>query len=83
MPRPNKWWLVIVPVVSIIAARSSPVDTQSRANTGVTIFEGARLITGDGSAPIESSAFIVENTQFTRIAGAVNFRRQPERPMWI
>ena len=32
-----------------------------------TLFEGARLITGDGGAPIENSAFIVENTQFTRV----------------
>ena len=35
--------------------------------TGVTVFEGARLITGDGSAPIEGSAFIVQNDQFTRV----------------
>ena len=34
---------------------------------GATLFEGARLITGDGSAPIENSAFLVENTQFTRV----------------
>src|SRR5579864_6302336 len=34
---------------------------------GVTLFEGARLITGDGSTPIENSAFLVENTQFTRV----------------
>jgi imidazolonepropionase-like amidohydrolase len=30
------------------------------------LFEGARLITGDGST-IENSAFLVENTQFTRV----------------
>jgi imidazolonepropionase-like amidohydrolase len=35
--------------------------------TGVTLFEGARLITGDGSAPIENSAFIVRNNEFTQI----------------
>jgi imidazolonepropionase-like amidohydrolase len=34
---------------------------------GPTLFENARLIVGDGSAPIESSAFIVENGRFTRI----------------
>ena len=39
--------------------------TQVKGQT--TLFEGARLITGDGSAPIENSAFLVENTQFTRI----------------
>jgi len=31
------------------------------------VFEGARLITGDGSAPIENSAFLVENNRFTRV----------------
>jgi imidazolonepropionase-like amidohydrolase len=33
----------------------------------VTLFEGARLIMGDGSGPIESSAFIVENDRFTSV----------------
>jgi imidazolonepropionase-like amidohydrolase len=31
-----------------------------------TVFEGARLIVGDGTA-IENSAFVVEGTQFTRV----------------
>ena len=33
----------------------------------VTVFEGARLITGDGSAPIENSAFVVTNDRITQI----------------
>jgi len=33
----------------------------------VTLFEGARLIVGDGSPPIENSAFIVQNNRFTGI----------------
>lgn len=32
-----------------------------------TVFEGARLITGDGSAPIENSAFIVTGNAFTQV----------------
>ena len=32
-----------------------------------TLFEGARLITGDGKAPIENSAFLVENKRFSRV----------------
>src|SRR5262245_33964580 len=32
-----------------------------------TLFEGARLITGDGAPPIENSAFIVERGQFGRV----------------
>ena len=31
------------------------------------MFEGARLITGEGTAPIENSIFIVENDQFTAV----------------
>src|SRR5262249_54485988 len=31
------------------------------------LFEGARLIVGDGSAPVENSAFLVENNRFTRV----------------
>jgi imidazolonepropionase-like amidohydrolase len=32
-----------------------------------TLFEGARLIVGDGKAPIENSAFLVENNRFTHV----------------
>src|SRR5579871_594275 len=32
-----------------------------------TVYEGARLITGDGSAPIADSAFVVENGRFTAV----------------
>jgi len=50
----------------LLAACSAPVGTSARA-TGVTVFEGARLITGDGSAAIENSAFIVDNNQFSSV----------------
>jgi imidazolonepropionase-like amidohydrolase len=33
----------------------------------VTVFEGARLIVGDGSAPIEDAALIVEKNHFTQV----------------
>lgn len=32
-----------------------------------TVFEGARLIVGDGRAPIEDAVFIVENARFTQV----------------
>jgi imidazolonepropionase-like amidohydrolase len=32
-----------------------------------TVYEGARLIVGDGSAPIADSAFVVENGRFTAV----------------
>src|SRR5205085_2436980 len=34
---------------------------------GAILSEGARLIPGDGSAPVENSAFLVENAKFTKI----------------
>jgi imidazolonepropionase-like amidohydrolase len=42
------------------------LDGQTR-QPSVTVFEGARLITGDGSAPIENSAFIVTGNAFTQV----------------
>jgi imidazolonepropionase-like amidohydrolase len=52
--------------VLVVAAMSLSLVGQAPAGR-VTVFEGARLITGDGSAAIENSAFIVENNQFTRV----------------
>ena len=45
----------------------SQAGAQQATAARVTLFEGARLITGDGSAPIENSAFLVENARFTRV----------------
>jgi len=50
--------------VACASPPESPTDTPAGA---VTLFEGARLISGDGSAPIEVSAFVVENDTFTRV----------------
>ena len=38
--------------------------------TGTTVFEGARLIVGDGSAAIDNSTFIVNGTRFTQVGRA-------------
>jgi imidazolonepropionase-like amidohydrolase len=34
---------------------------------GVTAFEGARLLVGDGSAPIENAVFVVDGGRFTQV----------------
>ena len=49
-----------------VAACSPRVEEQTNT-AGVTVFEGARLITGDGSGPIENATFIVQNNQFTQV----------------
>ena len=46
---------------------STPETVEVPAPTAVTVFEGARLIVGDGSEPIEDAAFIVENDRFTAV----------------
>jgi imidazolonepropionase-like amidohydrolase len=48
-----------------VAAAAQTVATPS--TTAITVFEGARLIAGDNQAPIEDSAFIVENGKFLRV----------------
>src|ERR1700693_2681436 len=64
-----KWMpscLLVAGSLFFTMAWSSRIVAQTR-RAGVTVFEGARLITGDGGAPIENSAFIVENNLFTRV----------------
>ncbi len=60
----SKWAVVFGAACSLHAGMSSQTPSAARA---ITLFEGARLIAGDGMAPIENSAFIVENDRFTRI----------------
>src|SRR4051812_22678273 len=58
--------ILIAACLSISTACSQRTENQPPPPI-VTVFEGARLIAGDGSAPIEDSAFIVENDQFTYV----------------
>ena len=51
----------------LAAGCSTPEPVKAPQATAVTVFEGARLIVGDGSDPIEDAAFIVENDRFTAV----------------
>ena len=53
----------------LVSVSLAPACTDAPAPppTGAVLYEGARLITGDGSEPIERSAFLVENGRFTRV----------------
>src|SRR5262245_59821270 len=58
----------LVVLVSVIApACSSPNENQAPPTERSTVFEGARLITGDGSAPIEDSIFTVTDGAFALV----------------
>ena len=59
--------LSIVLATAIVAGCSSRGEGPTPAASAVTVFEGARLITGDGGAPVENSAFVVENNRFTAV----------------
>jgi imidazolonepropionase-like amidohydrolase len=52
------------------AACSAPAASQGPASSAITLFEGARLITGEGGAPVENSAFLVERGRFVRVGRA-------------
>jgi imidazolonepropionase-like amidohydrolase len=54
----------LIACVILASAWFSTVESQGRP---ATVYEGARLITGDGNPPIENSAFVVEDIRFTRI----------------
>jgi len=58
---------VILAGLLLAAAWMLRASAQSGTVAGAALFEGARLITGDGGAAIENSAFLVENAHFTRI----------------
>lgn len=49
------------------SACSTPATDQPPELTGVTVFEGARLIVGDGSDPIEDATFVVDDTRLVQV----------------
>jgi imidazolonepropionase-like amidohydrolase len=52
--------LVLAAVAALNAGQATPAGS-------VTVYEGARLIAGDGRAPIENSAFVVDRNGFTEV----------------
>jgi imidazolonepropionase-like amidohydrolase len=52
---------------SIGGACSSPPAAMSSQASTVTLFEGGRLIVGDGNAPIDNAAFLMEDGRFTKV----------------
>jgi imidazolonepropionase-like amidohydrolase len=64
----RRWTAVAAFIVAAsIGAIAIAVQAQSRRSQTAVFFEGARLITGDAAAPIERSAFLVEDGAFVRV----------------
>jgi len=57
----------------VLAAALSSISVLGQAPT-VTVFEGARVIVGDGRAPIENATFIVSGNRFTQVGRGAEAR---------
>jgi imidazolonepropionase-like amidohydrolase len=60
----------VLVVICFLLTAAQPTHTIAQGpgtTANVVVFEGSRLIVGDGSPPIENSAFVVENNRFTRV----------------
>ena len=53
----------IVAVLLGAACSGPSTDPAPPAATDITVFEGARVIVGDGSAPIENAVFVVDDAR--------------------
>jgi len=60
-------WLAVAIGAGMTVGCASPPERQAPDAAGITVFEGARLIVGDGNAPIENSAFLVQGDRLTTV----------------
>ena len=58
--------------VMVCSAGALPTLTQSLSSNAIVMYEGARLIPGDGSPPIQSSAMLVQSGAITGIGAKGN-----------
>src|SRR5688500_15230263 len=58
---------VILLSLGLLASGCSTPATVQAPGSSVTAFEGARLIAGDGSAPIDNATFIVDGARFAQV----------------
>src|SRR4029450_1614972 len=60
--------MVLSGLILFISACNAPPESQPPAATAnATVFEGARLITGDEAPPIKDAAFVVREGKFTSV----------------
>ena len=63
-------WLAVV-VLGCGLTVAAPAQTPAG---GVTIFDGARVIVGDGRPPIDNASFVVDGTRFVQIGRAADVK---------
>jgi imidazolonepropionase-like amidohydrolase len=64
---PRHTFRVAGSILTALLAASAAAPIARQASGGATLFEGARLIAGDGRPAVEDSAFIVEGNRFTQV----------------
>jgi imidazolonepropionase-like amidohydrolase len=64
---------IVLAGAALALVSASTVLTRGQAPT-VTVFEGARVIVGDGRAPIENATFVVTGNRFTAVGRAGDVR---------
>ena len=62
--------LLAVPAALAAAAAFSITAIGQAPAAGTTVYEGARVIVGDGSAPIDNAAFVVDGDRITQVGPA-------------
>jgi imidazolonepropionase-like amidohydrolase len=66
--------VAVAGVLALFAVSAGSVRGQAPAAGGVTVFEGARVIVGDGRAPIENATFVVTGNRFVQVGRAADVR---------
>jgi imidazolonepropionase-like amidohydrolase len=54
-------------LVSVCVCASPGTAARQGTTTGAVVYEGARLVPGDGSAPVQDSAFVVQDGAIVRV----------------
>jgi imidazolonepropionase-like amidohydrolase len=62
--------LLALPAVLFLASCVNETTAFTQLSPRITSFEGARLIIGDGTGPIEDAIMLVENGKITRVAAS-------------
>src|SRR5215831_922679 len=65
---------VAVAIAALFLVRPLADRVLGQRNPRATVYEGARLIDGNGGSPIEDSAFVVADGRFTQIGRKSNVR---------
>lgn len=66
--------LLAVPAALAAAAAFSITAIGQVPAAGTTVYEGARVIVGDGSAPIDNAAFVVDGGRITQVGPAAHVK---------